>query len=78
MLMNTGILGGNRSHIGRESYLGVNEKNYRKGFTLVELIVVLVILAILAAIAVPVTLGFIDKAREKEVVTERGVIFDVT
>ena len=76
--MNTGILGGNRSHIGRESYLGVNEKNYRKGFTLVELIVVLVILAILAAIAVPVTLGFIDKAREKEFVGNAEISLSAT
>ena len=40
-----------------------------KGFTLVELIVVLVILAILAAILVPALLGYIDKAREKQVTT---------
>ena len=41
-----------------------------KGFTLVELIVVLVILAILAAILVPALLGYIDKAREKQVTTD--------
>lgn len=40
----------------------------KKGFTLVELIVVLVILAILAAILVPALLGWIDKAREKQYV----------
>ena len=40
-----------------------------KGFTLVELIVVLVILAILAAILVPALLGYIDKAREKQITT---------
>ena len=40
-----------------------------KGFTLVELIVVLVILAILAAILVPALLGYIDKAREKQLTT---------
>lgn len=35
----------------------------RKGFTLIELIVVIAILAILAAIAVPIFLGTIDRAR---------------
>ena len=35
----------------------------KKGFTLVELIVVLVILAILAALLVPALTGYIDKAR---------------
>ncbi len=41
-------------------------KNSKKGFTLVELIVVLVILAILAAILIPALLGYIDRAREKQ------------
>ena len=43
-------------------------KKDNKGFTLVELIVVLVILAILAAILVPALLGYIDKAKEKQIV----------
>jgi prepilin-type N-terminal cleavage/methylation domain-containing protein len=38
--------------------------NSKKGFTLVEVIVVLVILAILMAIAVPSLTGYIDKARD--------------
>ena len=49
-----------------------NRRNGRKalkGFTLVEIIVVLVILAILAAILVPALLGYIDKAREKQITT---------
>lgn len=42
----------------------------KKGFTLVELIVVLVILAILAALLVPALTGYIDKARNKQIVAE--------
>jgi prepilin-type N-terminal cleavage/methylation domain-containing protein len=44
----------------------VMKKN--KGFTLVELIVVLVILAILAAILVPALLGYIDRAKQQQIV----------
>lgn len=46
------------------------KKDNKKGFTLVELIVVLVILAILAALLVPALTGYIDKARRKQVVAE--------
>lgn len=42
----------------------------KKGFTLVELIVVLVILAILAALLVPALTGYIDKAKEKAIIAE--------
>lgn len=42
----------------------------KKGFTLVELIVVLVILAILAALLIPALTGYIDKAKEKNVIAE--------
>ncbi len=46
------------------------QKNGKKGFTLVELIVVLVILAILAALLVPALTGYIDKAKEKQIIAE--------
>lgn len=46
------------------------KENKKKGFTLVELIVVLVILAILAALLVPALTGYIDKAKQKQVIAE--------
>ena len=39
----------------------------KKGFTLVEIIVVLVILAILAAIAVPSVLGYVEEAKKRKI-----------
>ncbi len=50
-------------------------KNSKKGFTLVELIVVLVILAILAAILIPTLTKYIDKANNNALVAEtRSVV----
>ena len=45
-------------------------RNGKKGFTLVELIVVLVILAILAALLIPALTGYINKAKEKQITAE--------
>lgn len=45
-------------------------KENKKGFTLVELIVVLVILAILAALLVPALTGYIDRAKKKAIIAE--------
>ena len=46
----------------------------KKGFTLVELIVVLVILAILAALLIPALTGYIDKAKEKSITETRQTV----
>ena len=55
-----------------EKMIELQQKRRSKkgGFTLVELIVVLVILAILAALLIPALTGYIDKAKEKNVIAE--------
>ncbi|BFL48036.1 type IV pilin protein [Lactonifactor longoviformis] len=47
-----------------------DSRKNKKGFTLVELIVVLVILAILMAILIPALTGYIRKAQDKQVLAE--------
>lgn len=47
-----------------------NKRKDKKGFTLVELIVVLIILAILAALLIPALTGYIDKAKDKQIIAE--------
>lgn len=51
--------------------------NNKKGFTLVEIIVVLVILAILAAIAVPSVLGYVEEAKKEKYIAEAKAIYTV-
>lgn len=55
-----------------EKMIALQQKRRSKkgGFTLVELIVVLVILAILAALLIPTLTGYIDRAKEKNVIAE--------
>ena len=54
----------------RKDVDSMEKKNSKRGFTLVELIVVLVILAILAALLIPALTGYIDKAKKSQVVAE--------
>jgi type IV pilus assembly protein PilA len=47
----------------------------KKGFTLVEIIVVLVILAILAAFLIPSMIGFVNEARGKAMLAEAREVY---
>lgn len=51
-----------------------DSRKNKKGFTLVELIVVLVILAILMAILIPALTGYIRKAQERQVRAEGRMV----
>jgi len=50
-------------------------KSSKKGFTLVELIVVIVILAVLAAMLVPALIGYIDRARKEKDYQAASVVY---
>ena len=51
------------------------QRRSKKGFTLVELIVVIAIIGVLAAIIVPTTLHFVNEAREQAAVQEADGVF---
>ncbi|MFV0520476.1 MAG: prepilin-type N-terminal cleavage/methylation domain-containing protein [Lachnospirales bacterium] len=53
-------------------------RNKKKGFTLVELIVVIAIIIILAAMAVPRVTKYIDEAREAQVTADFRVMYEST
>ena len=61
---------------GRRNFLNAVLKNKKRGFTLVELIVVLVILAILAALLIPALTGYIDKAKKDQVIAETRMLHE--
>lgn len=51
-------------------------RNKKKGFTLVELIVVIAIIGVLAAIIVPTTLHFVNQSRDEAAAQEISGIFN--
>ena len=51
----------------------MKKKKNRKGFSLVELIVVLVIMAILAAALVPTLVGYINQTRQSNAKNEAAM-----
>lgn len=53
-------------------------KKNKKGFTLVEVVVVLVIIAILIAIAVPSVMKYIDDANEAKYLAEARAVYIAT
>ena len=52
----------------------IRDLKEKKGFTLVELIVVLVILAVLAALLIPALTGYIDKANQEKIKTKTRML----
>ena len=46
----------------------------RKGFTLVELLVVIIIVGVLASVAIPLMTGYVNRAKKSEAVAALGTI----
>ncbi|HEX05266.1 MAG TPA: prepilin-type N-terminal cleavage/methylation domain-containing protein, partial [Bacteroidetes bacterium] len=53
-------------------------KNNRKGFTLIEILIVVVIVAILAAISVPIYLDYVNGARASDAQSQIGAIYNAS
>lgn len=66
------------SSVNRIKKYGSSQKDSKKGFTLVELIVVLVVIALLAGLAIPLVIGYIDKAHEKQYMVEAKAALTAT
>lgn len=71
-------VGTDYSSVNRIKKNGSSQKNSKKGFTLVELIVVLVVISILAGLAIPISMGFIDKAHEKQYIIDAKAALTAT
>ncbi|MEG0979921.1 MAG: prepilin-type N-terminal cleavage/methylation domain-containing protein [Oscillospiraceae bacterium] len=49
-------------------------KKDKKGFTLIEIVIVLVIIAILAAMLIPSMMGWIDDSKQKSLISEANSV----